>query len=645
MAEWFFDEHPEGTRRREPLVGEFFATESISNVVSALVREFVQNSMDAALEPNSRVEVHFSLGQLSAGSQTDKYFRSFWDHYKACEDRSGRGKRPDLSQTACRYLLAEDFDTTGLRGDPSVPFIDTGVEVDETNDFYYFIRTEGASGKSTTDRGNWGVGKYTYAKTSNINSFFAFSVRNNPGGSASTDQVLIGQSILNYHLIDGVVFQPDGWWGTRGGNGGAMPMPFVDSDPQTADFQEDFKLFRSSEPGLSIVVPFVAPDIDAAALMTAVLRNYLAPIVRGQLSVVIRGENDELYELSADTIHQEVQEFDPALWDEFGPEIELVRWWHDNHTKDDPNGFFTLPKPPQKDQLSWEHRVDEEMASAIRERIENAEMVSVRVPIAIQGTKQNDQVEWSFVDLLLCPDPDQTLPPTFYREGIRISEVKSDRIPGMRAVVLADDNAVTGFLGAAEGPAHTDWQSSRERFSGSYRTGRNLLAFVKALPSRMVNRVRSGEDDTDLGVALDFFSIPADEGRPGSNRRADTEASEEETEVMPPQPPPTSSPRRLTLGDLDGGFTVTAGDGLAAGSRVIADVAFDTLRGDPLRNWIREDFDLASGPISIDLDGAELIEGSQNHLEVRVLDPGSFRVTVKGFDRNRDIFVRTRVVA
>ena len=644
MTRWYFNEHPEGAKRREPLVGEFFATESISNVVSGLVREFVQNSMDAALSPDAPVEVHFAIGQLELGEQTEKYFTSFWDHYDACDDRTTGGRRSDLRNEPCRYLIAEDFNTTGLRGDPTVSFIDTSNKVEETNDFYYFIRTEGASGKSTTDRGNWGVGKYTYAKTSNTNSFFAYSVRHDPAAETTPDTVLIGQSILNYHQIGDTVFQPDGWWGLLGGHGGAMPMPLAGALDETNDFRSDFGLFRDGEPGLSIVVPFVARDIDAEALMVAALGNYLTPIVRGQLSIVIRGDNDELHILNSTSIEQEVRNFKGGgLWEEFGPEIELVRWWHGNQSGGESDGFFELPKPAEANQLSWKDRFDDGIATAIRERLESAQLVSVRVPIEISS--RGGSGEWSFVDLLLCPDPGRTVPPTFYREGIRISEVKSDKIPGIRAIVLADHKVVAGFLGAAEGPAHTDWKNNRDRFSGAYRNGRNILAFIKALPSGLVNRVRSGQDDTDLGVALEYWALPVDHDPGGRNRKPSSPAPSGEQEVQPPEPPEPPPPRKVRLGTLVGGCTIIPDDGLGAGETVTAVVAYDTLTGDPLRKWIKADFDLASESISVDQTGARVVDRSNNRLEFEVTDVDSFKVSVSGFDRNRDILVRVGVTS
>ncbi len=44
MAKWFFKKQRPGDTTREPIQGEFFSTEAISNTAEALVREGIQNS-------------------------------------------------------------------------------------------------------------------------------------------------------------------------------------------------------------------------------------------------------------------------------------------------------------------------------------------------------------------------------------------------------------------------------------------------------------------------------------------------------------------------------------------------------------------------------------------------------------------------
>ncbi len=52
---WFFREQAAGEITRDPIIGEFFATEAIDNPAEALVREGIQNALDAKTEDEIRV--------------------------------------------------------------------------------------------------------------------------------------------------------------------------------------------------------------------------------------------------------------------------------------------------------------------------------------------------------------------------------------------------------------------------------------------------------------------------------------------------------------------------------------------------------------------------------------------------------------
>ncbi len=50
MPKWHFMHQRPGDTTREPIQGEFFSTEAISNTAAALVREGNQNSLDARID-------------------------------------------------------------------------------------------------------------------------------------------------------------------------------------------------------------------------------------------------------------------------------------------------------------------------------------------------------------------------------------------------------------------------------------------------------------------------------------------------------------------------------------------------------------------------------------------------------------------
>src|SRR5262245_6385451 len=148
MPKWFFKKLRPGDTTREPIQGEFFANEAISNSAEALVREGIQNTLDARWngQPAS-VRIRISGTERSLPTEkTTPYVDGIWPHLQAKKN----GLHEPLAATApCLYLLFEDFGTTGLEGNPGQWRKEEGVK----NAFFNFFRAEGHSDKEETDRG------------------------------------------------------------------------------------------------------------------------------------------------------------------------------------------------------------------------------------------------------------------------------------------------------------------------------------------------------------------------------------------------------------------------------------------------------------------------------------------------------------
>jgi hypothetical protein len=160
---WHYRVKAPDEKVRDPIQGEFFSTEAIKNPADALVREAIQNALDAALKdengrPKDVLKVRFFLADKEhalPGCKVAQWFDGTWEHFHAL----GNGLRDAPQKTdKCPWLVFEDFNTTGLEGD-----IHQSDPIDGTrNSFFYFFRAEGRSGKSSEDRGRWGVGKHVF---------------------------------------------------------------------------------------------------------------------------------------------------------------------------------------------------------------------------------------------------------------------------------------------------------------------------------------------------------------------------------------------------------------------------------------------------------------------------------------------------
>ena len=213
----------------DPIESEFFSTEHLDSVADALVRESIQNSLDAGL-PGQAVRVAFRLFSQTSNSNgaNAHYLNELRPHLNA--EQNGIINPPSLD-TPVSFLVIEDYGTRGLEGDPTQDddFQSTNGRI--KNDFFYFWRNVGRSRKETTDRGRWGLGKTVFQAASRINTYFGVTVR-----QSDRKSMLLGQSVLKTHLVNGKKHSSYGWYGVFDEN---FALP-VEDQPSLERFSDTF---------------------------------------------------------------------------------------------------------------------------------------------------------------------------------------------------------------------------------------------------------------------------------------------------------------------------------------------------------------------------------------------------------------------
>ncbi|MDN6194622.1 MAG: hypothetical protein L0I88_06260 [Alkalibacterium sp.] len=277
---WKFERKRRSQKSRDPMQASFFTNASIDEDAQALIRELIQNSLDAKVGSTTHqpVKIRLSISTHEPESGVMKKYISddAWKHFNAKDNGL---ESPPCQTDPCRFLIYEDFNTCGLVGDEKVNDEDPG------NSFYYFMRAEGQSGKQNGVRGRHGIGKYVVPKASKIRTFIAVTVRD-------TDKrcLIVGQSVLKSHHVGDIAYTPDAWWGAfdKDETGDDyLPIP-VENEMLFDDIVEDFCLSRSrDDTGLSLIIPYVQDDISVTTLSKYVVNEYFWPILNGQLLVEV----------------------------------------------------------------------------------------------------------------------------------------------------------------------------------------------------------------------------------------------------------------------------------------------------------------------------------------------------------------------
>lgn len=605
---WHFRAMDLGEVQVDPVHDEFFKAQDLAD---ALVRESIQNSLDARL-PRSRspVRVRFRFATGSHALHADavrQYFDGLDAHLHAAVKTMHTVLPRDAE--AMPYLLIEDFGTRGLTGDPHVdPELEPDGEV--KNDFFYFWRNVGRSNKGEVDRGRWGLGKAVFTVASRIRTIFGITRRFDDGRS-----LLLGQSVLKTHVLDGQRIYPYGFF-ARFERKSGLPLPI--EDPMLLErFVDDFAVTRT-EPGLSIAVPYFREDeLTLENITASVIRQYFYPILRGDLVVEVV-DGARVQRIAADTIESLTSDADVVRL------CALTRWSIDHPSR------ITLPERGDAAPRWDESVLDAAQLASLRERFAAGERLAFRVPILVKRKRARPAASW--FDVYLERDESLRRPEHhFIRSLITIPDVRANGDKAARALIVIDEPALSRFLGDAENPAHSDWSERADKIRTLYDHGAWTLRFVKnsaAFLASLLARPPAGRE-TDLLADLFSIDVP-EESREERAPRIPIRAAGAIPEGDAPAP-------GITIAKVSGGFTIKGSDA-AAGRALRGEVAYRVRAGNPFRKHSPFDFDLASD-IQVSADGARLRPTSGNTFEL-LPAAAKFQVSLKGFDPRRDLIVR-----
>lgn len=625
---WCFRRKAPGEKIRNPIQGEFFATEAIDGPAQALVRESVQNSLDARAgsEP-VRIRITLASGKdaLAAGAVAG-LFGSAWPHYSA----KGNGLHAaPTADSPCPYLVIEDFGTKGLTGDPAQTDPDPNPE--NRNPFFLFFRAEGLSAKTGTDLGRWGIGKFVFPRSSQASTHFGLTVRHD-----DKRRLLLGAVTLKAHRIagDAAMYSPDGLYGRNTESDLVLP---IDDSAGIDAFCKLFRITRMAEPGLSVVVPYVDPDITFQRLLLAAVKDYFLPVLDGRLEITLASA-DGVAQLRAETLENVLLENRAMLGDAVLATVTLARF-----AISAKNGSrITLAAPNPARAARWsEDLVPPGAMTALEGALNSGNPTAVRVPVIVRPKGGSAMQSW--FDIFIVRDQGSDGRPTFIREGIIIADVRGKRAREIRSLVIIDDRPLATMLGDSENPAHTQWHKDGSNFKGCYTYGTAVISFVSDSVGELLSLINRRNQQADPTLTVDYFSIhPPEDGAEDEQKAvarkpkktSGPETHEDEIEVEP-------RPTRVRIVRDEGGFAILPGS-LPPEPPYLVEVrcAYDTRTGNPLKKWDPADFTLGSQEVSADCEGQSKMLKTKGNWALLRIDGADFIVRFQGFDVNRDVYVR-----
>jgi hypothetical protein len=589
-AAWYFRTMGRDEMKFDPVQREFFTTEALEGAADAIVRETIQNSLDA-VQPGKKVRAQFCVSTGDAAvsySQVEPLFKGLWPHLR-CK-ANGLTNIPAEGDPVS-FLTVEDFETHGLTGDPSQ--WEDAENASGKNDFYYFWRNVGRSRKGEKDRGRWGLGKTVFPAFSRIHTFFGLTIRDD-----DPRRLLMGQSVLMTHRIEGQVRYPYGYFGLTESDGFIKPV--IDSR-LVDDFLSLFNLDRGRESGLSVVIPFPHEEVTQEEIIRATVRQFFYPILSGSLVVKVgRGQNSLLIDrLSLLPMLERAEE---VTRKEMLPQVDLAEWACQQSESD----LIAVSEVPQDTTPKWSKELlREDVLESIRQKFERGERIAFRVPVWIRW--EHGIAAKSYFDVFLKRDPAlEACRPVFIREGVIISDAVRRRQHGLHALVVVEDKPLATLLGDCENPAHTEWQDRSGHFRGRYKLGPSVLRFVKNSVPELVQMLSHSQEEADPGALLDIFFLPeaADQEQA---RMTPAAQSRRGTDTPPSHPAVAGAKASFRIARVREGFTVRpVGDSLVLPEAIEIRVAYEVRRGNAFKRYQSADFQLDKPPIQIQAEGAAI---------------------------------------
>lgn len=631
-----------------PIQKVFFSKDNntaVPEVTESLVREAIQNSLDAQLSGTERpMHIRFSISSNDNRIPFDrisKYLDGLIPHLE-----SKGADIPGLPQwnESVPFLTVEDFNTHGLRGD-----IHKDMTDNPSDDFCYFWRNlVGFTGKGGNERGKWGIGKAVYPASSSINTFFGTTIRDPEEGP-----LLMGLSVLNLHRLEEDsenYFVPYGDFGVSDEENANFILP-VSGENVNRELMDLFNCSRTSETGLSLMIPYPDPLITSGSLILSTIQQYYYPLLRGKLEVTVARGSEEiiidrhtLTDVLSDLVYENPEE---ELEKQWNAEIvnlkticEFARWASTVDEKD----FTCLTPLPEGNLPTWNKSLFKDVdQNKLRDRYHNGERIAIKVPLYVKKAEDEEGKQCWFKVFLWNDVAYKDIFAEYIREDLTIPEINPDlRESGIKALVIvesdfSDENrALATMVGLSENPSHTRWDKNSGKFrKAGYVYGEASLSFIINSLNRLCKRyLQKPMEDVDDTILADLFPIfeedrpePPEDEKPGPEKPED-----------PGMPVPEARPRKLLLSRNSDGFRIIKNPDSKKLLRTL-DIAagYRLKRGNAISKHRTEDFDFNTD-IFITNKGLKEQKKDKNRVKYIITDQ-DFEIKMEGFDVNRDLEV------
>jgi hypothetical protein len=595
------------------------------NLAESLVREFLQNTLDA-LPVDNKAKVEFRSQGLEEGFQPEFARKIFEGHLEHAHARECHVDFDEVDFDRPTGLVIEEFGTTGLSG----PLVNRREDSDGAN-WTNFWFVHGKQTKYKGERGRHGLGKRVFSLSSALGTFFGITVRDD----GLEEQYLMGQTRLEPHWCgdggDRHLYRAHGWFSelSQDPRHKGMPIPITDSGFVT-DAKKNFGIERTvSQSGLSVFIPFPKKRLERSDMIREAITSFFFPIITGQLTLSF----DDI-EINSGTISDLAKKY---ASDRIADTDELFAFVSEAWSV--AQGTSTTPLISVTSNW-WENKEldsddfnDRELEQA-RNAYKNGELLAIQLPVELSHKERGDLRTFYHIFIKRPAELDQGRD-LYVRKGLRIPQEKwFDGRPSL-GLLLVEEEDMADFVGDAENPAHTKL-TGRKKLERNWNNSQKTIFTVRRSLRDFFDVLSSSVNDEDEFALMNFFWSPGTK----SKKKKKSKGNQGIVDKLP------NSKGAYQIDRVSDGVRVhSTKNPPQVPANVILEVAYDVQRGSAFSKWKPFDFELdpAKGLINSSLSGAKITtyEGNKVHLEITRTD---FSVKLTGFGKDRDLKARIKQV-
>jgi len=490
---------------------EFYKSQGLNENNTPIIDEGLQNSIDASIKGEipkikiKRIKVKKSFFQKFV----DDDFLKWNDDSMVVRDKYFLKNEID-SNTDVDCLLFEDFNTTGVKGNPSeyktTTFDNLGKKI--RNDYHIFIWYVGtpADAKDKSKGGSVGVGRLTFAFTSKINTFFMYTTQeNDPDKSYFVGLTNFGKSKSDSD------YDPIARYGvkaeTPGGNESAEP---VTGNDELKMIREGFELSRKpKEPGTSMIVPFPQDVITDETLIKNAIDRYRYGLFHGHFELEIGNTL-----INKDTILDVIKKFTPLQHEKYSEYFKFLSEAKEIEANN------TLIQASYNKEVNPSNFKKDFLTSDDFEKIcddyKNERIIGIKLPIYLKKKIENDEkqeeeieeVETS-INIFLKKTSVKFGMDDVMRGPMSVSgerQLEELDIFGLTKINVENED-IHEFCRKLESPNHRYFDNANEEFHKKYQGYRHQKQLITLSLSKLKNLILEKDSEFSSEATKDFFSF------------------------------------------------------------------------------------------------------------------------------------------